>query len=44
MEPASVGCRYRKFHFVDGTELICRLEWHGILLSNGGGSTNTSGL
>jgi len=43
MEPASVGYRYRKFTFADGTELICRCELHGFLLSKGGGSTNTSG-
>jgi len=29
MEPASVGYRYRKFTFADGTSLVCRCELHG---------------
>mmetsp|Transcript_20506 Transcript_20506/g.29275 ORF Transcript_20506/g.29275 Transcript_20506/m.29275 type:complete len:575 (+) Transcript_20506:65-1789(+) len=42
MEPASVGYRYRKFTFADGTELICRCELHGFLSSKGGGSASSS--
>jgi translation initiation factor 3 subunit D len=31
MEPASVGYRYRKFTFADGTSLVCRCELHGYM-------------
>jgi translation initiation factor 3 subunit D len=42
MEPASVGYRYRKFTFADGTELICRCELHGFLLPKGSSSSTSS--